>query len=106
MTSQLALPFALADAPLAACAAEWMLRHPEAMRLFRLYARQMLDRGRRFGMKALAERVRWEHALLPDDAETWKLNNNHVAYIARRLCEEMPGLEALIELRQVRGDQG
>lgn len=73
------------------------------MPLVRRFAREMLQAHRRFGMKALAERVRWEVAT------TWrvepgelKLNNSHVAYIARDLVRELPELRELMEFRRVR----
>jgi len=85
---------------LAESAAEWMDANPAAMGLFERFALEMAQHGRRFGMKALAERVRWEHRYeYPDD--DWKLNNNYVAYIGRRLINEHPQLDALIERRKV-----
>lgn len=40
-------------------------------------------RGIRLGAKAIWERLRWNFMLRKQHAEKWKLNNNHVAYMAR-----------------------
>lgn len=87
-----------------AAANEWMDRHPEAMALFRRFSLSMLERGRRTGIGALTERVRWEFKLAEDERSTFKINNNHRAYIARRLIAEDPRLAAIFELRAAGGD--
>lgn len=89
------------EVSLAEKAAEWMTSHPEAMGLFERLALQASMSGRRFGMKALAERVRWEYHVEKGD-ESYKINNNFVSYIARELIRRHPELEAFIELRQTR----
>jgi hypothetical protein len=66
-------------------------------------ARKLAARGRRFGMKGLVEWARWQWIFASDDAQGWKLNNNHTAYLARRLCEEVPECRDYIEFRRVRG---
>lgn len=86
------------DASHAAAAAAWMAEHPEAMRLFERLALVAAGRGRRFGMKALAERVRWEFSIERNDDE-YKINNNHVAYVGRELVRRHPHLGKLIEFR-------
>jgi len=53
-------------------------------------------------MKALAERVRWEAATLWDEDCGFKINNNHTAYIGRRLMAKHPQLAAYIETRRTR----
>jgi len=74
--------------------------NPQIYALFRRFATQMLERNKRFGISQLTERVRWEIALAWQGE--YKINNNHRAYVARRLLAEMPGLEPLIKLRRVR----
>lgn len=81
-------------------ATEWIASHPEILSLFEQFAGQMLKRRQPFGMKALAERVRWECAFRWN--ETVKINNNFTAYIARELVRRLPGLEDLIETRVTR----
>jgi hypothetical protein len=80
-------------------AEEWMREHPEAMGLFHNLARQAASRGRKFGVKLLAERVRWEFSIARNDEE-FKINNNHTAYIARALVASNPSLRGLLEFRR------
>jgi len=83
----------------------WKFRddNPRVWALFLGFAQQLVSRGRRFGVKFLAERVRWEVLTTwePDD-QGYKLNNNWTAYIARDLIAQMPAAGELIELRAVR----
>jgi hypothetical protein len=73
-----------------------------AMPLFVRFAREMLARRRRFGVKLLVERVRWEVGVtIPADAEGFRLNNNWAPNIARDLIEELPALADYIETRRV-----
>jgi len=81
-------------------AERWIDENPEAYALFVRFARERVTKGRRFGVKAIAERVRWEWDLEWDGE--FKLNNNLTAYIARRLAADVPGVGALIETRKVR----
>ena len=76
----------------------WMRENPEAMAHFRGFARTMLERARHFGMKQLAERVRWEMDLR-GAAEPFRINNSFVAYVGRQLVHEMPGLRGLVRCR-------
>jgi hypothetical protein len=77
---------------------KWMDRNPKVYGYFRHFACEAADRRQRFGMKALAERVRWECQVKTTGAD-FKICNSYIAYIARRLIEELPYLEEFIELR-------
>jgi len=75
----------------------------EVYQLFYSFAMERARAGRRFGVKALAERVRWEVALAhPTKADDLKINNSHIAYLARDLARENPRLREFIEFRRVR----
>ncbi len=78
----------------------WIDTNPEIYGLFRKFAFQALKTGRHFGMKALAERVRWECNV--EWGGSFKVNNNFVTYIGRRLIREYPELKPLIETRKTR----
>ena len=84
-------------------ALRWMEEHPDAVQLFETLAMQAVNRGRKFGMKALTERVRWEYMITRDEG-TWKLNNNHTAYVARELVRRHPQLAEHIEFRRASGE--
>lgn len=93
------------QAKLRAKTAAWIAANPQAFKLFETFALQMAARQRRFGMKALAERVRWQvMATWDKDAEGFKLNNNLPAYLGRELVARHPELAAFIEFRRC-GDE-
>lgn len=77
---------------------KWMDENPDMMGMFRYYAQQMLSRERSFGIGLLTERVRWEAKVKWEG--DYKISNNHRAYIARQLIEEMPLLADYIVLRR------
>jgi hypothetical protein len=64
---------------------------------FRRLAQEAADQHRPFRLKALAERVR--------DEAGFKLNNIYIAYIARELLRELPGLEKFIETRKTSAER-
>jgi hypothetical protein len=80
---------------------EFIERNPEVYAMFRLHASRALARGRRFGMKALAEKIRWDEQVESLTPRRFKVDNGHISWIGRRLIEEMPGLDKLIETRKV-----
>lgn len=79
----------------------WMDSNPEIMHHFRKFSNQLRQTNRRFGMKLLAERVRWEIAISGDYSD-FKVNNNYVAYIGRRLIKEDPSMGKYINTRSTR----
>ena len=89
------------DGPHRRDALAWMKSHPEAMRIFESLALQAASLGRKFGMKALAERVRWEFTITRNEAD-WKVNNNYVSHITRELIRRHPHLSGFIELRRTK----
>ena len=89
----------------AADAAEWMARHPDAFAFIERMALEAAGRGRAFGMKALAEVVRWHFRYQRDESEEWKLNNNHVTYLGRELIERHPWIAPYITIRKATGHE-
>jgi hypothetical protein len=81
----------------------WMNDHPIAMGLFEELAVAAARRGRKFGAKLLAERIRWEMRIERID-EDYKINNNYVAYVARELIKRHPMLVNFISVRST-GDE-
>ena len=73
---------------------------------FRRLAQEAAARQRPFGMKALAERVRWEIARAGTPGETrCKLNNIYVPYIGRELVQAMPVLKPLVKFRKTAAER-
>ena len=86
------------DRPTMAVAREWARRNPEAWAFMQAFAADMCSRGRRFGVKALMERVRWEMTLTRTGP--YAVNNNLTSALARLLIEADPRLEDYIETRR------
>lgn len=87
-------------------ASDWIRANPDAFALFERFALEMAALKRRFGMKALTERVRWEVARSWEkDADGFKLNNNLPSYIGRELVARHPALAEWIELRRCRDER-
>ena len=103
MMNQLSL---LPDRPdLEAAYRVWVGEHPEVFALFERFALERLRQGRRFGIGALAERVRWEVATTWDaDVDGYKINNNHMSFLARDLIKKYPAMNALLETRKLRSE--
>lgn len=74
---------------------DWGLRfkdfdttHPEIYGLFKFFANELLAAGRsRYSARTIIERIRWHHATAGNDGE-FKINNNFIAYYARKLAAE------------------
>ena len=86
---------------LRAAADTWIEANPDIYEMFVRFANQMAGRGHPFSIGLLAERVRWE-CRFQFDRTDFKINNNHRAYIARRLVEEHPHLKERLRFRAVR----
>lgn len=67
-------------------------------------ARTLAREGLRFGMKALAEHVRWALRTQPGPRADYKVNNNYIAPLARRLVAEVPEVAPYLTMRQTAGD--
>ena len=78
----------------------WKAKNPEVYSLFEKFALEAAGKGRCFGVKLIAERVRWEVTMTWDT--TYKINNNYTAYIARDLIHRFPHLGRCIQLRKVK----
>jgi len=98
--TQSELDFSAAPRNLRAETDRWIEENPTAYALFLRFARQAAARGKPFGIKAIAERVRWECEF--EYGGEVKINNNYPAYIARRLMVDVPECRDLIEVRQTR----
>jgi len=83
-------------------AEKWIDDNPEAYDMFVRFALEMFQRGRSFGIGLLTERVRWECAIKTRGDDEFKINNNHRAYIARRLVKDYPFFEGYLTFRQTR----
>lgn len=83
-------------------ATAWIDKNPAIIEVYLRMARSKAARGRKFGIGALTEVVRWECDDPAVYGSDFKINNNFRAYIARHLVAVDPGLERYIEFRETR----
>jgi len=81
-------------------AVRWAEHHPEAMAEMESMALSLARRGRKVGIQALAERVRWEFKYERGRDEEFKINNNYLAALADLIIERHPHLEECIDRRR------
>lgn len=70
--------------------------------LFERFALELADTGRRFGFKAVGERVRWEVKTTWANSDDYKVNNTFIALIAREVAQRHPRIKPLVEFRERR----
>ena len=79
-------------------AEEWIVENEGAWSYMIGTAAHYVSQGRKFGMQELAEQVRGRD-FTDSHGRTTKVNNNHVAALARLLMAEVPACHQLIERR-------
>jgi hypothetical protein len=73
--------------------------NPHVIDAFERLTEQWLNAGhKRVGMKAVAEKARWESGI-QSHASEWKINNSFVSFIARELIRRRPEWTESIETR-------
>jgi hypothetical protein len=78
------------DSDLRREAEKWIEDHPDVVAAFEQVALREAGKRRRFGMKMVAERVRWEFG--------YQFGNRYVAYIARHLVQKHPHIARWIRM--------
>ncbi len=86
-------------------AAEWMERNPQVVSMFERYALDMANKGRRFGINLLRERVRWD-CLYNYASEEFKFCNSFSPYVARELVRRHPHLRQHMNFRRTKHEKG
>jgi hypothetical protein len=83
---------------------EFHRRNPEVYREIRRRCDELIRAGvRRFGMRLVWERMRWDHAV-QTQGEPWKLNDHYIAHYARLAIRDLPELGKVLELRALRSE--
>lgn len=60
---------------------------------------------RRYGIGAIAESIRFDHAVrIGERSDQYKVNNNYRSLLARRLMEKYPALNGFFETRELRSN--
>lgn len=76
---------------------EWVKKNPDAWAFIRNEAVRRTYEQKRFGIGELCEQVRWH--MRANGVDSFKVNNNIRAVLARRLIDEYPPCEPYIEVR-------
>lgn len=76
-------------------------KNPHVYQALRTVALWCLKNGKRMGMKAIYERVRWEFNIRTD-GEPYKLNNDFTSMYSRLIMENEPQLDGFFETRRRR----
>lgn len=81
----------------------WIATHPEVEELTVRFTRELIAAGRKkYGMKAICERIRWHFAITQDSSAEWKISNNYTSRLARHVMKKYPDLEGFYDLRPLR----
>ena len=83
---------------------EFHERNPHIYHRLVEYALMVKRAGRKIGMKALFERLRWDYMIQTRFKGDYKLNNNYTSRYARLLMEQEPELDGFFETRELRHD--
>lgn len=79
----------------------WVAENPHIIEHFRRFAREVKRSGaQHYGIKAIAERVRW-HVRIEKGVEEFKLNNSYLSRVARLLVERDPTLTGMFAFRKL-----
>lgn len=77
--------------PVEAKAFEWMRINPEFLQEFAVYAVKIRETGKRkYRAYTICELLRWESDVTTRGDETFKINRNHIPFIARYILELLP----------------
>lgn len=77
---------------------------PRVWRLFEKFALQVAKLGRRYGAKAIMERIRWEEEI--ENGGEFKVGNSYTALYARVFAWKYPQHADIFEFRTVKGLAG
>ena len=83
-------------------AARWIKSNRRVALLFYDYAKKAAKQKTPFGIKLIAERVRWEVEMEWGAKDKFKVNNNHCPYIARWIIAQEPEIQKYIRFRKVK----
>lgn len=76
--------------------------NPKVYELFKKFTQEVIDAGfDHHSARDILQRVRWETSIVTTD-ETYKINNNHMAYYARMWMQEHPQYPGFFRTRSVR----
>ena len=82
-------------------AIEFHRTHPTVWKYFVRFTEEIIDRGfSKYSVNAIFERIRWETDKADSEGgSTFKLNNNHRSFYARKFMREYPQHAGFFRLR-------
>jgi len=81
----------------------WLSDNPLMWTLFVRFAREAMNAGHtRYSADAVCHRIRWHVDIEVRSVDTFKVNNNHVAFLARRFERMFPEHAGFFQLRRRR----
>jgi hypothetical protein len=99
LTSQRAFSF---DADIQQRFEDFDRANPKVYRLLVYYARAAKHAGKRVGIRAIWERMRWEITIEKRWSGEFKLNDHLTSRYARKIMEQEPDLADFFETRKLR----
>jgi hypothetical protein len=76
-------------------------KHPQVYRLFKMFAIQLLNKGKKGGARLIIERIRWEITMQKFEEEEFKINNNYTPHYSRKLAKEDPRFADFFSFREL-----
>jgi hypothetical protein len=86
--------------------ATWKLirARPDIYRMFDRFTREKIAKGHRhYSSDAVVHRIRWETDT-PDENDTFKISNNHTAYLSRIWMESNPEHAGFFRTQELPGE--
>jgi hypothetical protein len=78
---------------------EWMNKNIDACNAFEQYALQIAETGKKFGFKAVAERVRWQ-TYFSKTCSSFKWSNSITTFAGRKFIEKYPMFENQVSFKE------
>lgn len=101
MAAQAARQLALFGSAREAAFRAWLRDNPRIWELFVKFSFAVMQAGHRhYSADAICHRIRWHVQIDIKDASGFKINNDHVAFLARRFAEVYPEHAGFFRMRE------
>lgn len=86
--------------------ANFHLANQHIYRFFVHYAMDVKRAGfKQFSARAIIHRIRWHYTVETNSEDSFKINNNHSPYYARKMMREYPEFKEFFSLRKTEGEK-
>jgi hypothetical protein len=76
--------------------------NPHVYELFKKFTEQIVKAGAKtYSARAIIHRIRWHTDIDTESVDTFKINNNHSPYYARKYMSEFPSRAGMFRVREV-----